>query len=241
MKGSTATPDSTASSRRGLFTFETAPVGALPPGSNELAQREREGLVQRDRSFERSDRFVVPAHLGKDLRQDEMVLWIRRRKLDGPLVAVMRFVELTELLERTAPVCERCARWRDRNGAIKFRNGAVKLLPCHQDRSAIEMRIGEVRRQGNRFRKPSERIVWLVQCAQHVGIVEKNVGIAGIDAGSLLEQWLGIREIAALGVQQPQHMERDGMRSASPQDGRVGPLCTPTDCPNGAPQLPGPE
>ncbi|WFU37939.1 hypothetical protein QA640_26220 [Bradyrhizobium sp. CB82] len=154
-----------------------------------------------------------------------MVLWIRRCKLDGTLVAVMRFNELTQLLERTASVCERCARWRDRNGAIKFRDGAVKLPPCDQDRSAIEMRIGEVRRQRNRFRKPGERIVCLVKCTQHVGIVEKNVGIAGVDAGSLLEQWLGVREIAALGVQQPQHMERDGMRSASPQDGRVDPLC----------------
>ena len=95
--------------QRGLFTFETAPVGPLPPGSNELAQGEREGLVQRDRFFERSDRFIVPAHLGKDLRQHEMAMWIRRRKLDGPLVAVMRFVQLAELLERTASVCERCA------------------------------------------------------------------------------------------------------------------------------------
>ncbi|MCP3389207.1 hypothetical protein NLM27_10510 [Bradyrhizobium sp. CCGB12] len=208
----------------GLFTFEAAPVGALPPGRNELAQRERKGLVQCDRSLERSDRFVVSTHLGKDLRQREMVLWIRRCKLDGALVVLMRFVKLTELPERTASVCERRARRRDRNGAIKFGDGAVELLPCNQDRSAIEMRIGEVRRQGNHFRKPGERIVCLVQCTQHVGIVEENVGIAGIDAGSLLQQWLGVRKIAALGVQQPQHMERDGMRSAPPQDRRVGPF-----------------
>nr|WP_284262983.1 hypothetical protein [Bradyrhizobium iriomotense] len=208
----------------GLFNFETAPVGTLPPGTNELAQREREGLVQSDRSFERSDCLVVSTHLGQDFRQDEMVLWIRRCKFDGTLVAVMRVVELTELVKRTASVCERCARRCDRNRAIKFRDGAMKLLPSHQDRSAIEMRIGEVRRQGNRFRKPTERIVRLVQCAQHVGIVEKNFGIAGIDAGGLLEQWLGVREIAALGVQQPQHVECDWMRPASPQDGCVGPF-----------------
>src|SRR3569623_819562 len=145
-----------------------------------------------------------------------MVLWIRRCKLDGTLVVVMRFVKLTEFLERTASVCERCARWRNRNGAIKFCDGAVKRLPCNQDRSTIEMRIGEVRRQGNCFRKPSERVVCLVQCTQHIGIVEKDVRITGIDADGLLEQWLGVREIAALGVQQPQHMERDRMRSASP-------------------------
>jgi len=208
----------------GLFNFETAPVGTLPPGTNELAQCERERLVQRDRSFERSDRFVVPTHLGKDFRQEEMVLWIRRSELDGLLVAVMRFVEAIELVKRTTSVCERCARLRDRNGAIKFRDGIVKLLPCHQDRTAIEMRTGEVRRQGNRFRKPVECIVCLVQCTQHVGIVEEDVGIAGIDADSFLEQWLGIREIAALCVQQPKHVERDGVRPASLQDRRVGPL-----------------
>ncbi|WP_244547300.1 hypothetical protein [Bradyrhizobium sp. Gha] len=114
----------------GLFTFETAPVGALPPEINELAQRERKGLVEGDRSFERSDRFVVSAHLAKDLRQDEMVLWIRRFERERTLVAVMRFVELTELLERAALVCERCTRRRDRNGAIEFRDGGVRLLPC---------------------------------------------------------------------------------------------------------------
>nr|WP_271621147.1 hypothetical protein [Bradyrhizobium sp. CCBAU 51745] len=202
----------------GLFTFEIAPIGPLPPGIDELAQGEREGLVECDSCFECSDRFVVSAHLAKDLGQDEMKLRIRRCKRDGSLVAAKRFVELTELPERTAPVGERCARWRDRNGAIKFRDGPVKLLPSHQDRSAIEMRIGEIRRQGNRFREPGQRIVRLVQCTQHVGIVENDVGIAGIDAGGLLEQRLGVRQIAALSVQQPQHMQRDRMRLASLQD-----------------------
>ncbi len=129
----------------GLFTFETAPVGTLPPGSNQLAQCERKGLVQRDRSFERFDRFVVPAHLSQYLRQDEMVLWIGRCKFNGTSVAGMRLLKLTELLERTASVGERCARWCNRNGAIKFCDGAVKLLSCKQDCSTIEMRIGKVR------------------------------------------------------------------------------------------------
>ncbi|WP_244547299.1 hypothetical protein [Bradyrhizobium sp. Gha] len=86
------------------------------------------------------------------------------------------------------------------------------------------MRVGEIRRKGNHFRKPGERIICLIQDAQHIGVVEENIGITGIGAGSLLEQWLGVGEIAALSVQQPHHMEGDGMRSASPQDGRVGPF-----------------
>src|SRR3569833_2653377 len=102
----------------------------------------------------------------------------------------MCFFKLAELLEGTAPVCEGGARWRNRNGAIKFRDGHMRLLPCTQDGPAIEMRIGEVRRQGDGFLKPVVRFFCLVQNKEHKNKKKKDKGSVGIGAGGFLEQWL---------------------------------------------------